>query len=472
MLGWAPIVTGVTGTASPWFGSEDELAPIGRSHWYHQSITEQAALAVGWSAGAARELGWNALGVDLYAYHPIWRLQGGPRRLRGGRMAAPALARVHFDNLASTSEITEVWHRLVGGTLVGLRWAAERDDVSAARQLVGVALHAIQDFYSHSTWIDEPGRRELTFLEMHGWAGGPAGAPAGNEPGPDLPAVMDDEPALSTGGFGAAGARLDHIHGRIGFTWPALTRAPALLVVPLVDTLLERTGRGEAGPTPSAPIVSGCAPCGLRYRGPGGINLDSHWQAPIGARTRGLDLTGDAAFETAIGLAERETRTWLTGLEQRLDGDPVTKAFWARVRDEPGQDWTRPFEDPALRPYDFIAAGHYPPNGTRASMRWFLRVELTGRHNRRRVAADLGFVERAGRILERWDLPGGRAVTVGPLTPDATRIELRAVAPGLSARGHAFRRAPRPEVLSLFDAEVGSGLHHDLAVLDHDRDRR
>src|SRR5690349_11250734 len=119
MLGWAPIAAGVI----PAFGSEDPLEPVERCQWYHRTITQAAAEAEGWSSGAADELGRHTLGVDLYAYHPIWCAQGGPRRWRGVRLARPALVNVHFDNLADGHEITEIWHRITGGLVVAIAWA-------------------------------------------------------------------------------------------------------------------------------------------------------------------------------------------------------------------------------------------------------------------------------------------------------------------------------------------------------------
>ena len=49
------------------------------------------------------------------------------------------------------------------GCLIGLHWAAQIDKgehfenvqaLGAAHNILGVTFHAIQDFYSHSNWID------------------------------------------------------------------------------------------------------------------------------------------------------------------------------------------------------------------------------------------------------------------------------------------------------------------------------
>lgn len=419
MAGWLPLVAGV----GLRFGSEDVLAPVTHGHWYHQEVTERAARRAGWSDAGARELGWNALGVDLYAYHPIWRAQGGLARLQGGRAAAHALRSVHFDDLPSSREVDEIWRRVTGGALAGLRWAAERDDVGAARHLIGVALHAIQDFYSHSTWVDDEERRDRTWLESHGW-----------------PGELTPSEGVQTGGFEHENS--EHVHGRTAFTRHALTRLPAMI--------LDRApGRPRTTP-----------PTGVRQTGRPGINLDSRWQAPLGARTRGLALTGEEAFELALGLAERETGVFLAGL-RRSTGS----RFWARVTEAPETGWTTQYDDPMRRPYSFLTAGHYPPHGTASSRDWFLRIDVDG------PGGHAAFVQHAGRTLQRWLLGGHRTVTLGPVPMDVTVLELHG---DLSlARVHAFRRAPRPELLALGSGPVRSVAEHDLTVLvDRDGDRR
>ena len=63
------------------------------------------------------------------------------------------LGKLHFDDLFSPQQVRAAWDRLLGGTFAGLVWASERDDVTAAHHIVGVSLHALQDFYTHSNWL-------------------------------------------------------------------------------------------------------------------------------------------------------------------------------------------------------------------------------------------------------------------------------------------------------------------------------
>jgi hypothetical protein len=431
MLGWAPIAAGVI----PAFGSEDPLEPVERCQWYHRTITQAAAEAEGWSSGAADELGRHTLGVDLYAYHPIWCAQGGPRRWRGVRLARPALVHVHFDNLADGREIAEIWHRITGGLVVAVAWAAQHGEVRAARQAIGVGLHAIQDFYSHSTWIDDPARRERTWLEQGGAGAGPE---------------------LSTGGFGPGTGQLTHQHGDTLPTWRTGFRLLAMLLSPVTDLIPAGLRGARRGSSPA-----GTPPPGVSYAAVPGINLDSRWQARIGVQTRGLtDLDGDAAFTLALALAARESRTLLVSLNRRFAEDGATAAFWAQVIGGPRSDWTDAFDDPSILAYDFLAAGRYPPGGNAGSdaARWFHRVLVTTptswtRPDRRWRSARLRTLDASDRELSATVIPIGRAITVGPVPAEAATLELT-----LPSRGRiqieAFQRAPEPVLQSLLDRSL------------------
>jgi hypothetical protein len=403
------------GLLGPQFGSEDPLAPVEQAHWYHQELSEAAALATGWSTGAAAELGRHASGVDLYNYHPVWRLSGGWSRWQAARLARPLLNNIHFDNLASTAEIAEVWQRTVAGTLVGIEWAAQQDQVAAARQLIGVSLHSIQDFYSHSTWIDDPVRREKGWLESGGSAA---------------------EPDLCTGGFGPGTGATPHRHGDMWPTWRSLARLPAML------------GLAEDSTAQPAPDETPHPPPGMRYGAAAGINLDSRWQARIAVGVRQIPgLDADAAFDTALTVARRESRFWLARLDRRFGADPGTAAFWHQVRNGPQGDWTEPYTDPAVLAYGFIAVGPYPPSG-RGPDGWFHRVLATPLPGHRQPrAVRVRMLDAHGRELGEQRLPVGRVATIGS-PPDTARLELSGA--GL-IQVQAFRRSPQPLLQALIE---------------------
>jgi DNA-binding beta-propeller fold protein YncE len=107
--------------------------------------------------------GWDADHAGGHLYDPFGSATGGRGRFQAARFAHDELAKVHFDDLASTARINLMWRRYLGGTVAGLLWAADRGDVAAARNIVGAGLHAMQDFYSHSNWVDLSFRRRTWF---------------------------------------------------------------------------------------------------------------------------------------------------------------------------------------------------------------------------------------------------------------------------------------------------------------------
>lgn len=151
----------------PAFGADAILAPADDlTAWHHRRLTQEAAREAGWSAPAATELGRFADGIDRILFNPIWIAAGGPRRIWGAHMARAANHLLHFDDLPSDDLVSSAWERYVGGAKVALRWAAtlpEGDAIRVVRCAVGLLMHAVEDFYSHSTWIDDPLRRETTW---------------------------------------------------------------------------------------------------------------------------------------------------------------------------------------------------------------------------------------------------------------------------------------------------------------------
>jgi hypothetical protein len=155
------------------FGTEDLL----NGPFHHEVITEEAAKAVEFkgelssetSGNAARTealhtLGWNADYIDSYLYSPYWwAADAGLDRFKVSLSTSHELERLHFDDLFSSDQVHHTWRRYTTGTMAGLLWAANRykngdtSAIHAAQNIVSVSLHAMQDFYSHSNWVDDPG---------------------------------------------------------------------------------------------------------------------------------------------------------------------------------------------------------------------------------------------------------------------------------------------------------------------------
>jgi len=63
-------------------------------------------------------------------------------------------AKLHFDNLYSSAEVRNYWAWIINNIKNETQNAARKDDAIAALTILGIGLHAIQDFYAHSNWVE------------------------------------------------------------------------------------------------------------------------------------------------------------------------------------------------------------------------------------------------------------------------------------------------------------------------------
>lgn len=173
---------GVTAQAAMGFGGEDVV--LG-DPWHHEDITCRAIAGdtgcgmsgnavyqsseLGFAPPARHAIEWHADYIDSYLYSPLWWVQAGRplhivKRFKASRSNYWHLASLHFDDLNDQPAIEAAWRRYMAGLLVGLNWAADEGDIDAAHNLLGLSLHAVEDFYSHSQWINDPTRRKMTYL--------------------------------------------------------------------------------------------------------------------------------------------------------------------------------------------------------------------------------------------------------------------------------------------------------------------
>ncbi|MDW8320345.1 MAG: hypothetical protein RMM08_03185 [Armatimonadota bacterium] len=404
--------------------------------WYHQLLTERAALDCGFSPAAADALKWHADYIDSYAYNPLWWAKGGLSRLKVSLATYDELAKLHFDDLFSTLQVEANWKRILAGTLLGLLWAKEQDDVSAAQNIVGVSLHAIQDFYSHSNWVDAPERRDRTWFEV--------------------PPEERRRMSLWTGSYEKPASVGVKPHGKISpaatlLQQPVVSDIMPVLCAPLSPLssshLCETWRSAREGRAVGSPSVRGVPiPSNVIYMEPPGIALDSRWMANIAVQVRGVtDVTGEQLFETALKLAERTSVQWLQILEAQMNALGAGE-FWQKVKttgydeDERTKQYEQ-YEHYNKLPYTFLSAGHYPPSGFRAvgDDQFFLRVRLrTSSERLSGTDADiyleaggqkflLDYAPRTNPILAVNDFEAGddMVYTVGPLASLPESITLR-----------------------------------------------
>lgn len=463
-----PLVAGQTTSA---FGGHD---PVRGKPWHHADMTFQAALASGWSArpfalgdevdhetmeqargSAAYALSWHVDYLDSYLYNPLWWAAGGSDRFRHALRLREPLAKLHFDELTSTKQITLMWDRYLGGTVAGLLWAASRDDVHAARNVVGAGLHALQDFYSHTNWVDDPARRPApdwsqepkTRLESRTWFGfGQGIAVTSEDPRESLHLYSGTYEHENSQGFKPHGKyALDCLLMR-KFLPKGIADVIFSAWSPLGDSAMARRWRECQSAVVAQPeTIAGMEPpAGLLYLQPPGIALDNIAMAQIALGTpaepgkRDLlpsraALTAKQLFDAAKTLAEAHTGQWLACLDLTM-ADLGLGGFWTRVKTAPREGEQvfpvdaelaaelaamvvsyradlREYEDPGLAPFGFLAAGTYPPGPDGADEGWYLRVELATA-DEHEAGTDADIVLEAGGRRELLDLgpqrtPGG-----------------------------------------------------------------
>ncbi|MEO0422983.1 MAG: hypothetical protein AAF184_11640 [Pseudomonadota bacterium] len=244
---------------------------------------------------AAMDVAWAADYIDSYLYNPIWWLKadgnwqngrsferGGPEgRIRAALRTTEDLARLHHDDSSSNASLHDNWERYFYGTLIGLHWAMAMDDVEIARHLLGVSSHAVQDFYAHSNWLDDPARRHLTWQEV--------------------PEAERRRMTLYTGAYEQPEGQARLHHGAysadctlVDQAWkepilePLCSGLSPVQNMPICDTL-KTCERGR----PVELTVAGVSTAGKVAQDPPGIALDNTWIALLGGQSRGLlDVAG------------------------------------------------------------------------------------------------------------------------------------------------------------------------------------
>lgn len=375
--------------ATPQFGGEN---PIGGApdpnNWHHEGITRAGAQSAGWSWPARNALAFHADYVDSYLYNPLWWVNvtdgGGLERVSVVWSSRHELVKLHFDDLFAPEQVHATWQRYLSGTVAGLLWIttldqSDRVKVSLAHNVVGASLHAVQDFYSHSNWIDDPSRRKTTWH--------------------DVPAATRERLSVWTGSYEEDDHRGIKPHGEflyactvinnLGRTGKGLVRMLCSSWSPLSKSFVcdaySACEEAEAIDVPEAwkDNVPGFLRDQLVWVKPG-IAVDSKWLAPLGVEQRGLSesLTGDEAFEVAYALAARSSCQWLCALEHIMN-EAGHAEFWGQVttvgtdREHYTAD-IHPWEDMALIPYRFLTAGPYPPDprGKPDTEQWYLRLHI------------------------------------------------------------------------------------------------
>lgn len=411
MRKWTVVALIAVGLAVPsanGFGGEDLIEG---QPWHHQDITMRALQGdelyepkVKFGAGADA-VAWHADYIDSYLYSPLFLLQGftdtsAVDRTRASLAGYDNLVKLHFDDINTGGSIAATWERYAAGTLAGLYWASEQGDggdVAAGHHILGVSLHAIQDFYAHSTWVNSTERRCETYLQMD-------------------PDERRNEP-LKTGAYESPRSSASTLHGGYSLACSALRGEYTDVAMDLVcaslspaqNTSLCQRWRTCADAVPIE-VDAVIETDSLVYLEEPGIALDNTSFARISAVTRKLTLpngefasgrdglhipkercqsiinaedrivcesAADQVFAANKDLAIRASMEWVEWLEAAMQG-MGKGAYWERLKSEDADNGGvarlpieaiehdvypnryAQFENFTKLPYQFLAAGPYP----------------------------------------------------------------------------------------------------------------
>ncbi len=126
---------------------------------HHADLTRNALLREGFSDDAINIVVVDNWLTDLFSVTPSTELlRKIYPRTRGQIIIKPYTSELHFDNLFDNRQIEIYWRRLISNTQEAIaEKAGLKPDIPALLAILGMSLHAVQDFYSHSNWVQRYG---------------------------------------------------------------------------------------------------------------------------------------------------------------------------------------------------------------------------------------------------------------------------------------------------------------------------
>lgn len=108
---------------------------------HHYDLTREALSEFGMNENAIQVAQVENWLVDYYSNQPMIGL-------------GEELEKLHFDNLTTTAKVRNYWGHLTINTKKAVESAARLKDPLKVIALTGMSLHAVQDFYTHSNWVE------------------------------------------------------------------------------------------------------------------------------------------------------------------------------------------------------------------------------------------------------------------------------------------------------------------------------
>jgi len=129
--------------------------------WWHAECTRKAMEGTGFSADARLVMQVENYLTDVFPAFGVANEKLNKEGLQKLNLKADASYDfMHFDAVFTTADITANWDTLEKNTVAALQKFAKDPDVKPGFRLIvlyailGASLHTIQDFYSHSNWVN------------------------------------------------------------------------------------------------------------------------------------------------------------------------------------------------------------------------------------------------------------------------------------------------------------------------------
>jgi hypothetical protein len=131
---------------------------------HHSDLTKEALQDQGFGETAIQTVQVQNWLVDYFSSSPT-----------SSSSIKEDVAKLHFDNLFTTEQIDNYWRRLSVNTRSAVQQAAREKDTLKLLTILGVSLHAVQDFYSHSNWVETHPRSTSGPYRPETWFDSPPG---------------------------------------------------------------------------------------------------------------------------------------------------------------------------------------------------------------------------------------------------------------------------------------------------------
>jgi hypothetical protein len=182
--------------------------PLGSDTGHHADLTRDALQEAGFQPDAIRIVQMANWLTAFYSSVPSVGLNTNFAEIRA------EVEKLHFDNidgkLADTDSVARYWSHLTKNTHDAVKQAATDGNALKLLTVLGISLHAPQDFYSHSNWVEMHPRAENGPLRTETWFTELAGGPKPGLRTGRFPDVDDEHPELNHGKYTTPPPGMNH----------------------------------------------------------------------------------------------------------------------------------------------------------------------------------------------------------------------------------------------------------------------